>query len=165
MISLAVNLFLWGAVVVLAIIAGSRSKLMLRDGARDGVWEFVRVIPRLAVGIIGSGFIAAALPQDIIGRWLGPDSGILALIIVTIAGALTPGGPVVGFALGAAALKGGAGAPQVIAYSTAWALFAFPRLIVWELPMMPPRVVWLRVLVSLPIPLLAAAGAMLLGRP
>jgi uncharacterized membrane protein YraQ (UPF0718 family) len=165
MISLAVNLFLWGAVVVLAIIAGSRSKLMLRDGARAGVWEFVRVLPRLAVGIIGSGFIAAAVPQDIIGRWLGPDSGILALIIVTIAGALTPGGPVVGFALGAAALKGGAGAPQVIAYSTAWALFAFPRLIVWELPMMPPRVVWLRVLVSLPIPLLAAAGAMLLGKP
>jgi hypothetical protein len=123
------------------------------------------VIPRLAIGIIGSGFIAAALPQDIVGRWLGPDSGFMALIAVTIAGALTPGGPVVGFALGAAALKGGAGAPQVIAYSTAWALFAFPRLIVWELPMMPPRVVWLRVLVSLPIPLLAAAGAMLIGRP
>ncbi len=165
MISLAINLSLWLAVILLAIAAVSHSRALLNQGARGGVVEFLRVIPRLGIGIIGSGFIAAAFPQDLIGRWLGPDSGMLALIGVTIAGALTPGGPVVGFALGAAALKGGAGAPQIIAYSTAWALFAFPRLIVWELPMMPPRVVWLRVVASLPIPLLAAWIAMLIGRP
>ena len=51
------------------------------------------------------------------------------IAIATIAGAATPGGPVVGFAVGVAALKGGAGEPQVIAYSTAWALYAFPRLL------------------------------------
>ena len=71
----------------------------------------------------------------------------------------------VGFSLGAAALKGGAGAPQVIAYSTAWALFAFPRLLTFELPIMPARIVWLRVLSSLSLPILAAAAAMLLGKP
>ncbi len=53
----------------------------------------------------------------------------------------------------------------MIAYSTAWALFAFSRLLAFELPMMPPKVVWLRVLVSLPIPLLAAGLATLLGKP
>ena len=78
---------------------------------------------------------------------------------------MTPGGPVVGFAVAAAALKGGAGAPQVIAYSTAWALYAFPRLLSYELPIMPARVVWLRVVASLPLPFLAAGLAILLGRP
>ena len=71
----------------------------------------------------------------------------------------------VGFAIGAAALKGGAGAPQVIAYSTAWSLFTVQRLLNWEMPMMAARFVWLRVVVSLPLPFLAGLGALLLGKP
>lgn len=85
--------------------------------------------------------------------------------LAVLGGALTPGGPVVGFSIGAAALKGGAGAPQVIAYVSAWALFAVQRLFLWEMPVMPARLVWLRAAASLPLPFLAAAGAMLLGRP
>ena len=54
-----------------------------------------------------------------------------------IAGAATPGGPVVGFSIGAVALKVGGGPPQVIAYVVAWALFAFQRMILWEIPFMP----------------------------
>jgi hypothetical protein len=165
MMSLALTFFLLGIAAVLALIAARRNRELALRGGRLGTMEFIRLIPRIAVGVIGSGYIAAALPQDLVLQWLGPGSGLLGILIATLAGTLTPGGPVVGFSIGAAALKGGAGAPQVIAYSTAWALFAFPRLIAFELPMMPHGVVWLRVLVSLPIPLLAAAGAALLGRP
>jgi hypothetical protein len=89
----------------------------------------------------------------------------MGITLATIGGAVTPGGPVVGFAIGAAALKGGAGAPQVVAYTTAWALFAIHRLVLYEVPMMPPRVVWLRALVCLPLPFIAAATAMLIGKP
>ena len=117
----------------------------------------------MAIGVLGSGFIAAALPQDVVGHWLGSHSGVIGIVIATLAGAMTPGGPVVGFAIAAAALKGGAGAPQVIAYSTAWALYAFPRLFTYELPIMPARVVWLRVVASLPLPFIAAGVAMLSG--
>ena len=92
-------------------------------------------------------------------------AGALGIFIATIAGAMTPGGPVVGFAIAAAALKGGAGAPQVIAYSTAWALYAFPRLLTYELPIMPARVVWLRVVANLPLPFIAAGLAIVLGKP
>lgn len=165
MISLAITILLWAVVVALAFAAASHSRPAFVDSARGGAVEFFHLLPRLCIGVIGSGFIAAALPQEFVSQWLGPDSGPLGVAIATLAGAMTPGGPVVGFSIGAAALKGGAGAPQVIAYSTAWALFAFPRLITFELPMMPARIVWLRVLVSLPIPLLAAAGAMLIGKP
>jgi hypothetical protein len=51
------------------------------------------------------------------------------VLTAVIAGAATPGGPVVGFSIGAVALKVGGGPPQVIAYVVAWALFAFQRLI------------------------------------
>jgi hypothetical protein len=162
---IAIYILLWSVVVVLAVIAARHGRDMLVKGARDGGVDFVKILPRVALGVIASGYIAAAVPQDLVIGWLGPDSGIVGVTIGTLAGALTPGGPVVGFSIGAAALKGGAGAPQVVAYATAWALYALPRIIAYELPMMPNRVVWLRALVSIPLPFLAAAGAMLIGRP
>ena len=48
-------------------------------------------------------------------------------------------------------------------YTTAWALFAIQRVISYEAIVMPARVVWLRVVVSIPVPFLAAFGAMLIG--
>jgi hypothetical protein len=163
--TLAISTLLWLMVAVLAAIAASRGRVLVDNGMRDGVVEFIRLLPRIGIGVIGSGFIAEALPNEWVVPWLGPESGFLGVLIATLGGALTPGGPVVGFSLGAAALKSGAGAPQVIAYSTAWALYAIQRLLMWEVPMMPARVVWLRAAVSLPLPFIAAAAAMVLHRP
>jgi uncharacterized membrane protein YraQ (UPF0718 family) len=156
---------LWVIALALGLVAASRSRQLVRDSAREGVIDCLRLIPRIMLGVVGSGYIAALLPQEVVGRWLGADSGITGLCIAVLGGAFTPGGPVIGFSIGAAALKGGAGAPQVIAYSLAWALFAVQRLFIWEFPVMPQRLVVWRVLASLPLPFLAAAGAMLLGRP
>ena len=163
--TLAVNILLWLVVCVLAVIAAYRGRVLLNNGARDGVVEFIRLLPRIGAGVIGAGFIAKALPNEWIAPWLGPQSGFLGVAIATLGGALTPGGPVVGFSIGAAALKTGAGPPQVIAYSTAWALYALHRLVIWEVPLMPPRVVWLRAAVSVPLPFIAAALAMALSQP
>lgn len=160
-----VDALLWIIAAALAVVAAQRSRALLRDSLREGAIDCVKLMPRIMLGVIGAGYIAALLPQQIVGRWLGPDSGVVGLCIAVMGGALTPGGPVIGFSVGAAALKGGAGAPQVIAYSTAWALFAVQRLFLWELPVMPQRLVLLRLAASLPLPFLAAAGAMLIGRP
>jgi len=163
--TLAINILLWLVVGVLAFLAAMRGRVLLNDGARDGVIEFIKLLPRIGIGVVGSGFVAEVLPKALIGSWLGPESGLLGVALATLGGALTPGGPVVGFSIGAAALKSGAGAPQVIAYSTAWALYAVHRLLIWEVPMMPARMVWLRAMVSLPLPFIAAAAAIVLGRP
>jgi uncharacterized membrane protein YraQ (UPF0718 family) len=164
-VTVAVILFLWLIVVILGVVARMRSRALFRSCVRAGIFDFVRLLPRLTIGMFGSGFIAEVMPQAFIAQWLGPDSGVVGTAIATIAGALTPGGPMIGFAIGVAALKSGASAAQVIAYSTAWALFALHRVFLWELPMMPARLVWLRVLASLPLPFLAAWTAMLAGRP
>jgi len=42
------------------------------------------------------------------------------VLTAVIAGAATPGGPVVGFSIGAVALRAGGGSPQVLAYVVAW---------------------------------------------
>jgi uncharacterized membrane protein YraQ (UPF0718 family) len=162
---LAIDVMLWLFVAVLALLAALRGRMLLNDGLRTGAVEFLHLLPRIGIGVVGSGYIAEVLPKALIAPWLGPESGLTGVLLATVGGALTPGGPVVGFAIGAAALKGGAGAPQVIAYSTAWALYAIHRLVLYEVPMMPPRVVWLRAMVSLPLPFIAAASAMLIGKP
>ena len=160
-----INLLLWVLVAALGLTAAVRSKALFREGASEGARDFVLLLPRIMIGVVGSGYIAAIMPQDLITTWIGPQSGLLGITIATLAGAVTPGGAVVGFSVGAAALKGGGGAPQVIAYSTAWSLYALTRLINWEVAMMPARVVWLRAIVSLPLPFLAGVGAMLIGKP
>lgn len=163
--NLIIDLVLWTIVAALALAVFLRRRPMFAQSVRFGAHDFLMLLPRIAIGMIGSGFIAEILPQSLIPAWLGADSGTTGLMIATVAGALTPGGPVVGFAIAAAALKGGAGAPQVIAYSVAWALFAIQRLIVFEVPMMPAYAVWVRAAVSLPLPFIAAWTAMLIGKP
>jgi len=163
--ALIIDVILWGSVAVVGFVALQRGRLVLTTSLREGGMDFIHIVPRIALGVIGSGYIAAVIPQEIITGWLGPDSGWLGVLAAVVAGAATPGGPVVGFSIGAVALKAGGGAPQVVAYVIAWALFAFQRLLLWEIPFMPARFVWFRAAVSLPFPFLAAAIAMAIGRP
>jgi uncharacterized membrane protein YraQ (UPF0718 family) len=164
-VSIVIAILLWLLVAALAFTAALRSKTLFREGAYEGGRDFIVLIPRVMIGVVGSGYLAAVLPPDLIANWIGPNSGILGILLATIIGAATPGGAVVGFAIGAAALKSGAGAPQVIAYSTAWSLYTIQRLLNWEIHMMAPRFVWLRAAVSFPLPILAGLGALLIGRP
>ena len=163
--ALLIDIILWGSVIAVGYIAWMRGPKVMTASLREGSIDFIRVVPRIALGVIGSGYIAAVIPQEIITGWLGPDSGWSGVTTAVIAGAATPGGPVVGFSIGAVALKAGGVAPQVVAYVIAWALFAFQRLILWEIPFMPARFVWFRAAVSLPFPFLAAGISMLIGKP
>ena len=123
--------------------------------------------PLLAQGFVcrTAILVGGLIPPEVITGWLGPESGWLGVLAATVAGAATPGGPVIGFSIAAVALKVGGGTPQVIAYVISWALFAFQRLILWEIPFMPAKFVWFRAAVSLPFPLLAAALSMAIGKP
>jgi len=156
MIVLVFTLLLAGIAATLAFMAWKRGGAMLTKGVNDARGQFMHLLPRLLIGILGSGFLAHLMPKETVLAWFGPNSGITGTALATLAGALTPGGPVVGYALGAAALKAGADFAQVIAYVTAWSLLTFNRMITWELPSMPARLVLVRVIVSLPFPFLAA---------
>jgi hypothetical protein len=163
--ALIIDITLWGSVAVLGFMAWQRGRVVLVSSVREGSMDFINIVPRIALGVIGSGYIAAVIPPEVITGWLGPDSGWFGVLTAVIASAATPGGPVVGFSIGAVALKVGGGTPQVIAYVVAWALFAFQRMILWEIPFMPAKFVWFRAAVSVPFPFLAAAIAMVIGKP
>ena len=163
--AVVIDVTLWGSVAAVAFMVWRRGRTVLVSSVREGTMDFINIMPRIGLGVIGSGYIAAVIPPEVITGWLGPDSGWLGVLTAVIAGAATPGGPVVGFSIGAVALKVGGGPPQVVAYVIAWALFAFQRMILWEVPFMPAKFVWFRAAVSLPFPFLAAALAMAIGKP
>ena len=92
MSALIIDIILWGSVAALAVIAWRRGRLVLTMSVREGTMDFINIVPRIALGVIGSGYIAAIIPQEIITGWLGPDSGWLGVLTAVIAGAATPGG-------------------------------------------------------------------------
>lgn len=61
-------------------------------------------------------------------RWVGAEAGVKGILIGTVAGGLTPGGPYVSLPLVAGLLRSGAGVGTVVAYLTAWSLWAVARL-------------------------------------
>ena len=93
---------LWAIALGLGLVAASRSRVLLRTSVREGSVDCVRLLPRIMLGVVGSGYIAALLPQEVVGRWLGADSGVTGLCIAMLGGAFTPGGPVIGFSICAA---------------------------------------------------------------
>lgn len=156
MILAALTGLLYGVVGWLAYLAWRRADGSLGLSFAAAWREILALLPRLALGVIGSGFLARALPQEQIVSWFGSGSGAVGVLLATVAGALTPGGPVVGFAIGAAALKSGAGLPQVVAFITGWSLYTLNRMLIWELPFMPAWLVRIRIWASLPLPFVAA---------
>ena len=70
--TLAVNILLWLVVAALGFIAALRGRVLLNDGARDGAVEFIRLLPRIGIGVVGSGFIAEVLPKTLVAAWIGP---------------------------------------------------------------------------------------------
>ena len=67
---LVVDVILWSTVLIVGLLAFRRSKTMFRKAVKDGAVDFVTVIPRIAIGVIGSGFIAAIVPSELITSWV-----------------------------------------------------------------------------------------------
>ena len=91
--ALLIDVILWASVAGVGYIAWRRGPKVMTASLREGTWDFIGIVPRIAVGVIGSGYIAAVIPQEIITGWLGPNSGWLGVATAVVAGAATPGGP------------------------------------------------------------------------
>lgn len=117
-------------------------------------------LPRVTVALIGAGFFAELLPAEQMQALFGSQSGLWGLILASVMGPITPGGPFVSFAIGAAALQSGASVATVMAYVTAWSLFSLTKLLGYEWPIMGPAATGLRVLVSVWIPVAVGAAVM-----
>ena len=79
MTALLLDIFLWAIVIVLGLMLAARSQPLFLDSLRFAAREFMALLPRIALGMIGSGFIAEILPQQWMMAWFGPGTGPLAI--------------------------------------------------------------------------------------
>lgn len=97
-------------------------------GFKISLKMIVEILPLLFFAFILAGMVQVLLPQTQINRWIGAESGLRGILIGTIAGGITPGGPYVSLPLAAGLLKAGAGLGTMVAYVTAWSLWAIARI-------------------------------------
>src|SRR5258708_36415293 len=110
--ALLIDILLWGSVAAVGFIAWQRGRVVLVSSLREGSLEFINIVPRIALGVIGSGYIAAVLPAEVIPGRLGPHSRWLGGVAAVIAGGGAPrGGPGGGVWTGGVAPGRGAGRP------------------------------------------------------
>ncbi|MGB3407521.1 MAG: hypothetical protein WBA67_08500 [Jannaschia sp.] len=115
----------------------------------------VDLMPRVLVALSIASLILALLPRDRMSALLGSDSGLRGLVIATIAGTITPGGPSSAYALLAAAALSGADRGALVTYITAWATLGLQRILIWDVPFMGAEFALLRFGLCLPLPILA----------
>lgn len=97
-------------------------------GLKSGLQMTAQILPLLIFAFIMAGMVQVLLPQELLSRWVGAESGLRGIFLGTIAGALTPGGPYVSLPIVAGLLKAGAGTGTMVAFLTAWSLIAVGRL-------------------------------------
>ena len=96
-------------------------------GMRSALNTMVQILPLLVFAFVVAGMVQALLPQELLSKWVGAESGIRGIFIGTVAGGLSPGGPYVSLPIAAGLLRSGAGVGTMVAYLTGWSLWAVSR--------------------------------------
>jgi len=117
--ALSIVLLIWG------YFQGDGSHLV---GLKSAWRMFLEILPLLVFAFILAGMIQALLPKELMAKWVGEESGIRGILIGTVAGGFMPGGPYVSLPLAAGFLRAGAGIGTMVAFITAWSLWAVARI-------------------------------------
>jgi uncharacterized membrane protein YraQ (UPF0718 family) len=144
-----------GLALVTAGLAYMKDPGLPSIGARNGLSLLWFVIPRLVPALILAGMLQVLIPQETVARYFGRQAGLPALALASLAGVITPGGPMVSVPLLVVLANSGMALGPLVAYMTSWSLFGVQRIIAWEAPLMGWHFVAVRVASSLAFPLLA----------
>ena len=152
-------IFLILAVVTGAICYFHLGPTVFREGSTEGAHLFISLIPRFAAALLIAGFALMLIPREFVAEWIGERSGLKGIVVATVAGCITPGGPMMGWPIVMALAAAGADRGPLVAYVTSWALLGLQRIIVWELPLLGEQFVMIRFAVSFFMPVIAGVIA------
>ena len=131
--------------------------------AKRAVEQFAKLVPRMVCALIGAGFLAELLPKESIATFLGPQAGYWALLIAAVTGLIVPAGPVISFPIAVVFAKSGASTAALVTFITSWSLFTLHRVLIYELPLLGPSFLRMRVLSVVIMPFGTGLLAVLIG--
>lgn len=148
--------------IILVLAVGSSIACLFMKGADQTLEIFLQglnilanLAPKIGAGLLLSGALVVLLPRDKVARWVGSDSGLRGLVVATLAGCVTPGGPWTAFPIAGAIAAVGADKGVMVAYLASWMSLGLNRVLVWEIPVMGEEFAITRLLISFSIPILA----------
>jgi uncharacterized membrane protein YraQ (UPF0718 family) len=149
----------WGF-LAFAVVSGAACRLVdgeavFFDALTADVGLLLQTAPRIALALAVAGFLWVTLPRDRVTSLIGTESGLRGLLIATVAGVVTPGGPSSAFPLLAVLGASGADRGAMISYVSSWAILGLQRILVWDVPFMGTEFSLVRFLVCLPLPIVA----------
>jgi len=149
------DLILYTLAAVLVVAAYVRDPALPVVGLKASLQMLGEVAPRLVAALLLTGMLHVLVSPDWVQRWLGRSAGHQGIFLASVAGALTPGGPLVSFPMVAVFYQSGAPLSTLVAYVTSWSLFGFQRVLAWEMPIMGSHFVLARVTTTFALPILA----------
>jgi uncharacterized membrane protein YraQ (UPF0718 family) len=161
-----VRTFEWSTAIIAAVAIAAGTIVYLRDGTdkfttilSKDLWLFTGMLPKMAAGCMIAAFVTRLLPREVVARVVGGESGVLGLVIAMVMGAVLPGGPLTIYPVAGAFLLLGADVGTAVAFITAWNLLGYNRALIWELPFFGPDFVFWRIVIALPLPIIAGLMA------
>ena len=115
-------------VIAVVLVFLSYQKGVHIQGLKASGNLLLQIIPLLVFAFIVAGMVQFLIPREIISRWVGAESGFRGILIGSIMGGLTPGGPFVTMPVAAGLLRVGASIGTMVAFLTAWSLWAVVRM-------------------------------------
>ena len=118
-----------GAIAIILVIVG----IIQGNGAHitglKSAWAMtIQVLPLLIFAFIVAGMVQVLIPRELMAKWVGTESGFRGILIGSIAGGLSPGGPYVSLPIVAGLIKSGAGVGTMVAFLTGWSIWAVGRI-------------------------------------
>jgi len=153
----ATTLIMVALAIVLIAVAYFRGGLHWKGLERGGRMLADNALLLLASFLV-AGLAQVLIPRDIIQQWIGAESGLRGILLGSIAGGLTPGGPYAVFPIVGSLYRAGASLGAVVSFVSAWSLWSVTRLPM-EVALIGPRVAIVRFVATLVVPPLAGLFA------
>ncbi|MCL6709236.1 hypothetical protein M8R20_19805 [Pseudomonas sp. R2.Fl] len=144
--------FMLGLAVVMVGTVVTRHPDRVGDMLRQLMDQGGAMVLRVPLALLAASFISELVPTKVIGAILGAESGAKGVFLACILGGLIPGGPMISFPIAIVIWQMGAGQVQMVTFLASWSIFAVHRIISYELPIMGPRFVAVRLASSWMLP-------------
>lgn len=149
------TLIMMALALVFLLVVYLKAPEAAAEGLKSSFALFIEIMPRMIAAFMMAGLIQVIVPQQVIVRWMGVESGSKGIFIGMVLGTFTPGGPMMQFPIIASLYASGVGIGPLVSYLSAWSLYGFQRVIMWEVPFLGLKVVAVRLLASILLPLVA----------
>jgi uncharacterized membrane protein YraQ (UPF0718 family) len=150
---------LWLIALAFGLLVARRGRHVLIGAIRSAVQNLVVILPRICLALILAGFVAKLIPTAMIGQLIGYGTGWQGIALAIVFGGMMPSGPMIAFPVVVVLRAADAGAPQIIAFLTAWSVFAWHRVLIYEITMLGWQFTAARLGASIALPAIGGALA------